>query len=139
MKRVIALSLAALLAGTTVASAGSYRGWSRGHHNGWSHHRGGNDAALGIGLGVLALGALAVISSQKQSLGCLLQRPRPTPPTMVLLTMAPIPITTATIIRPVLMMAAAMITVPMDNGGYYSSPYDNGPGYPAYDDDDYGD
>ena len=64
MKRVIALALAATLLGSTAASA---QGW--GHHyrgHGWHHgyHRGNGDAAAAIGLGIFALGALAIISSQ---------------------------------------------------------------------------
>ncbi|MBN9532366.1 MAG: hypothetical protein J0H10_03285 [Alphaproteobacteria bacterium] len=138
MKRVIALSLAALLAGTTVASAGSYRGWSRGHHNGWSHHRGGNDAALGIGLGVLALGALAVISSQNNRSDAYYSGPA-YPAYNGPAYDGPDPYYDRYDYPPGAYDGRGYDNGAYDNGGYYSSPYDNGPGYPAYDDDDYGD
>jgi hypothetical protein len=65
MKRVIALALAATLLGSTAASA---QGWGHHYrgHGGWNHgyHHGRGDAAAAIGLGIFALGALAIISSQ---------------------------------------------------------------------------
>ncbi len=67
MKRVLSLALATLLLGSTAASA---QGWGHGHSHGnygWSHHgyHGGHgDAAAAVGLGIFALGALAIISSQ---------------------------------------------------------------------------
>lgn len=65
MKRVIALALAATLLGSTAASA---QGWGHHYrgHGGWHHgyHHGNGDAAAAIGLGIFALGALAIISSQ---------------------------------------------------------------------------
>jgi hypothetical protein len=67
MKRILALALAATLLGSTAASA---RGWS-GHHSyshgsygHYGHHYGHGDAAAAIGLGIFALGALAILSSQ---------------------------------------------------------------------------
>mgnify|MGYP001549216723 CR=1 FL=1 len=64
MKRVIALALAATLLGSTAASAQSWGHNYRGH--GWHHgyHHGHGDAAAAVGLGIFALGALAIISSQ---------------------------------------------------------------------------
>jgi hypothetical protein len=66
MKRVIALALAATLLGSTAASAGSWGHHYRGHgwHHGHNYHRGHGDAAAAVGLGIFALGALAIISSQ---------------------------------------------------------------------------
>jgi hypothetical protein len=66
MKRVIAFALAATLLGSTAASAQGWGHHNRGHgwHHGYSHHRGHGDAAAAVGLGIFALGALAIISSQ---------------------------------------------------------------------------
>jgi hypothetical protein len=65
MKRVIALALAATLLGSTAASA---QGWGHHYRGGWNHgygyHHNHGDAAAAIGLGIFALGALAIISSQ---------------------------------------------------------------------------
>jgi len=65
MKRVIALALAATLLGSTAASARSW-GHHSGHgwHHGYGYHHGNGDAAA-IGLGIFALGALAIMSSQQ--------------------------------------------------------------------------
>jgi hypothetical protein len=68
MKRVLSLALAATLLGSTAAMAqpgwGGHIGHSyHGGHYGYYHHDGG-DAAAAIGLGIFALGALAIISSQ---------------------------------------------------------------------------
>lgn len=67
MKRLISLALAATLLGSTAASA---QGWG-GHHShgghGWSHHgyyRGHDNSGVAIGLGIFALGALAIAASQ---------------------------------------------------------------------------
>ena len=66
MKRVIALALAATLLGSTAASAQSWGHNYRGHgwHHGYGYHHGHGDAAAAVGLGIFALGALAIISSQ---------------------------------------------------------------------------
>lgn len=71
MKRILSLALAATLLGSTAAAAQGWGGhhYSQGGNRGWSHHGYGyhhdrGDAAAAIGLGIFALGALAIISSQ---------------------------------------------------------------------------
>ncbi len=66
MKRVIALALAATLLGTSAATAQSWghHHYDRGWHHGYGYHHDHGDAAAAIGLGIFALGALAIISSQ---------------------------------------------------------------------------
>ena len=67
MKRIICATLALTLLGSTAASA---RGWGndgggyRGGYGGGYHHHHGGDAALGIGLGILALGIIAAESDR---------------------------------------------------------------------------
>ena len=68
MKRILSAALALTLLGTTAASA---HGWDRGGYGGYGgygggyHHRNGGDgAALGFGLGILALGLIAAQSSR---------------------------------------------------------------------------
>lgn len=67
MKRVLSLALAVSLLGSTAAMAGGWGGHRHGGHYYGSHHsyyRGNNNAAAAVGLGIFALGALAIISSQ---------------------------------------------------------------------------
>lgn len=67
MKRIISVALALSLLGSTAAMADGWRGHGPRSHYGWSHghyHRGNNNAAAAIGLGILGLGALAIISQQ---------------------------------------------------------------------------
>ena len=57
MKKIACAALALTLLGTTAAEA---RGW--GHGGGWGHHGGWHGAGwgvLGVGLGLLTLGAIA--------------------------------------------------------------------------------
>lgn len=64
MKRILCATLALTLLGTTAASA---RGWGHGgggYGGGYHHHHGGGDAALGFGLGILALGIIAAESDR---------------------------------------------------------------------------
>ena len=62
MKRIICAALALALLGSTAAQA---RGWhdGGGWHGRGGYHHGGGDAALGIGLGFLALGIIAAESA----------------------------------------------------------------------------
>jgi len=59
-KKIACAALALTLLGTTAAEA---RGWGGGHYGGgWGHHggwHGGGGLALGIGLGLLTLGAVS--------------------------------------------------------------------------------
>lgn len=68
MKRVLSLALAATLLGSTAAMAQPGWGGHYGHDSHYGHygryHHGHGDAAAAIGLGIFALGALAIISSQ---------------------------------------------------------------------------
>ncbi|HVP85569.1 MAG TPA: hypothetical protein VMS78_12690 [Rhizomicrobium sp.] len=81
MKRVIALALAATLLGSTAASADpwGHRSYGHGWHHGYYRHDHG-DAAAAIGLGIFALGALAIISSQQHDYDARYAPPPPPPP-----------------------------------------------------------
>lgn len=59
MKKIICAVLALTLLGSTAAEA---RGWGGGGYHG-GHHHGDGGAALGFGLGILALGIIAAESS----------------------------------------------------------------------------
>jgi hypothetical protein len=63
MKRTLCLALALTLLGSTAASAD---GWDRGFGRGFRHHHGGDGAALGFGLGILALGIIAAESAHNR-------------------------------------------------------------------------
>jgi hypothetical protein len=56
MKKIICAALALTLLGSTAAEA---RGWGHGGWHGGYHHGWGGGAFLGLGLGLLALGAVA--------------------------------------------------------------------------------
>lgn len=60
MKRIICAALALTLLGSTAASAHDWGGHG-GYYGGYRHHHGG-DVVLGVGLGLLALGAIAAAS-----------------------------------------------------------------------------
>jgi len=73
MKRLLSITLAVALLGSSAAMAepwrgGDHRGFShaapyRGHDYGYRDHRGG-DAAAAIGAGILAFGLLGALASQ---------------------------------------------------------------------------
>jgi len=73
MKRLISLALAALLAGTSAAAADPSWGSHQQHWNRASRdyhgypeyrHHGSSDTAAAVGLGIFALGAIALIAAQ---------------------------------------------------------------------------
>jgi hypothetical protein len=62
MKRVLSVSLAVLLLGSTAAMAQPYHGYSYSNYRAYGYHEHRGDAAAAIGAGILgfALGALAM-------------------------------------------------------------------------------
>jgi hypothetical protein len=61
MKKIICAALALSLLGSTAAEARDWNGW-HGGHGGW-HHHGNADWAVGLGLGLFALGVLGAATS----------------------------------------------------------------------------
>jgi hypothetical protein len=61
MKKIICAVLALTLLGSTAADARDWGGW-HGGHGGW-HHHGNADWAVGLGLGLFALGVIGAATS----------------------------------------------------------------------------
>jgi hypothetical protein len=62
MKKIICAVLALTLLGSTAAEARDWNGGWHGGHGGW-HHHGNADWAVGLGLGLFALGVIGAATS----------------------------------------------------------------------------